>query len=309
MPRASPAMPRRGHRPHLPSVDTGTAGHEPGPAVPLTPREKKKVRSRTAVSPQVVHEAIRIEGEEELVRPAAALVWSGVAAGLSMGFSLVGEGILHAALPDASWRPLVAKLGYSLGFLFVILGRQQLFTENTLLVVLPFLARPERAVLRRVGRVWGFVLAANVIGALAFAASLRIESVLSPEVRSAFSEIGHRALAPGFVGVLVRGIYGGWLIALMVWLLPAARFAKFFVVVTVTWLVGAGEFSHSIAGSVEVLYLVVTGQIGIATFLGGFFVPALVGNSIGGVALVAALNHAQVVAGHEKDGSEHATRQ
>ncbi len=272
------------------------------PAVPLRPLERKKVRARTAVTPQVVHEAIRLEGEDELVRPTAALLWSAVAAGLSMGFSLVGEGILHAALPDLAWRPLVSKLGYSLGFLFVILARQQLFTENTLLVVLPFLARPRREVFRRVARVWGLVLVGNVVGALAFAASLTLDSVGSSELRTAMSAIGHKALEPGFFGVLFRGIYGGWLIALMVWLLPAARYAKFFVVVTVTWLVGAGEFSHVIAGSIEVLYLVVSGQLGAGTFLGGFFVPALVGNSIGGVALVAALNHAQVVAGRERAG-------
>jgi formate/nitrite transporter FocA (FNT family) len=268
-------------------------------AVPLTKHEKRRVRARTAVSPQVVHEAIRREGQEELLRPAAALVWSAVAAGLSMGFSLVGEGVLHAALPDAPWRPVVAKLGYSLGFLFVVLGRQQLFTENTLLVILPFLARPGLGPLRRVARVWALVLAGNLAGALAFAASLRYGDVVSPELHRAFSEIGHRALAPGPAGVLVRAVYGGWLIALMVWLLPAARSARFFVIVAVTWLVGAGEFSHSIAGSIEVLFLAVTGQVGIGTFLGGFLLPALVGNSVGGVALVAALNHAQVVAGHE----------
>ncbi len=94
-----------------------------------------------------------------------------------------------------------------------------------------------------------------------------------------------------------RGVYGGWLIALMVWLLPAARAARFFVVVTVTWLVGAAELSHVIAGSVEVLYLVAAGDVGVARFVGGFLVPAFLGNSLGGVALVAALNHGQVVAG------------
>jgi formate/nitrite transporter FocA (FNT family) len=266
-------------------------------AVPLSRQERRKVRARTAVPPQVVHEAIRREGEDELVRPAAALLWSAVAAGLSMGFSLVGEGILHAALPDTPWRPVVAKLGYSLGFLFVVLGRQQLFTENTLLVVLPLLARPRAAVLARVARVWGLVLAGNLAGALAFAASMTAGAVVSPDLHGAFTEIGRKALEPGFAGVLVRGIYGGWLIALMVWLLPVARSARFLVVLTVTWLVGAGEFSHVVAGSVEVLYLAATGQAGVGQVVGGFLVPALAGNSIGGVALVAALNHAQVVAG------------
>ncbi len=268
------------------------------PAVPLGRAERKKASARTAVGPRVVHEAIRREGDEELIRPASALFWSALAAGLSMGFSLVAEGVLRAGIPDAPWRPLVTKLGYSLGFLFVILGRQQLFTENTLTVVLPFLAAPGFRPICRVARVWGIVLSANVVGAFLFAWTITLGGLFSPDQRAAFADLGRTALQPGPGGVLVRGIYGGWLIALMVWLLPAARSARFFVIVTVTWLVGAAELSHSIAGSVEVLYLVANGHIGLGTFLLRFFLPAVLGNSIGGVALVAALNHQQVVAGH-----------
>jgi formate/nitrite transporter FocA (FNT family) len=163
--------------------------------------------------------------------------------------------------------------------------------------MLPLLARPGARTLARVAALWAVVLAANVIGAAAFAASLHAGGLFSPDLRAAFSELGHRAIAPGFLGIVGRGIYGGWLIALMVWLLPAARSARFFVIVTVTWLVGAAELSHVIAGSVEVFYLVATGELGAGAALGGFVLPAFLGNSVGGVALVAALNHAQVVAG------------
>src|SRR5579863_122394 len=89
--------------------------------------EERQVQERVAIGAHVVHETIRREGEEELCRPASALAWSGLAAGLSMGFSLVAEGLLAAGLPRASWTPLVAKLGYSVGFLIVVLGRQQLY--------------------------------------------------------------------------------------------------------------------------------------------------------------------------------------
>ncbi len=85
------------------------------PAVPLKRSERRKVQTRTALRPQVVHEVIRREGEEELGRPATALLWSARAAGLSMGFSHVGEGVLRAALPDAPWRALVAKVGTASG--------------------------------------------------------------------------------------------------------------------------------------------------------------------------------------------------
>jgi formate-nitrite transporter family protein len=253
-----------------------------------------------ALSPQVVHEAIRREGEEELGRPGSALVLSGLAAGLSMGFSLVAEGILTGALPDAPWRPLVAKLGYSLGFLFVILGRQQLFTENTLTVILPLLAKPGPGRIAQVARVWGLVLAANVAGAALFAAALHIDHIFSPDARQAFLELGRRAVEPSFLTKLVRGIFGGWLIALMVWLLPSARSARFFVIVSVTWLVGAADLTHVIAGAVEALHLVVEGELSLGAFLGTFLLPAFLGNSLGGVALVAALNHAQVVAGRAR---------
>src|ERR671938_829055 len=84
-----------------------------------------EAEERTAVPAKVVHEAVRLEGEEELRRPSSALAWSGLAAGLSMGLSLVADGVLRARLPDLPWRPLVSRLGYTVGYLVVILGRQQ----------------------------------------------------------------------------------------------------------------------------------------------------------------------------------------
>ncbi len=102
-------------------------------------REDRVVEEKAAVGSHIVYKAILKEADEELGRSTIALAWSGLAAGLSMGFSLVAEGLLQSHLPDAAWRPLISKFGYSLGFLIVILGRQQLFTENTLTPMLPLL--------------------------------------------------------------------------------------------------------------------------------------------------------------------------
>src|SRR3954447_25702402 len=132
-------------------------------------REEDEVHEKAAAGAHIVYKAILKEADEELARPSIALAWSGLAAGLSMGFSLVAEGLLRAALPDAPWRPLVAKLGYSLGFIIVILGRQQLFTENTLTPILPLLRRKNFATFLQVMRLWGVVLLANVIGTILFA--------------------------------------------------------------------------------------------------------------------------------------------
>ncbi len=104
---------------------------------PLSERELEHVEQRARLRAPAIYETVLREGEEELTRPVASLWWSGLAAGLSIGFSLVAQGLLEAHLPEAGWKPVVTKLGYSAGFLLVILGRQQLFTENTVTAVLP----------------------------------------------------------------------------------------------------------------------------------------------------------------------------
>ena len=259
--------------------------------------ERREAEERSAPSGKVVYRAIMKEGEEELARPSAALFWSGLAAGLSMGFSMIAEGLLHAYLPDAPWRPLVSKLGYSVGFLIVILGRQQLFTENTLTPILPLLKRRRAATVGNVARLWSVVLVANLLGALAVALVCARTEAFDPHVRESFAELGRRATEHGFGVTLLRGVFAGWLIALMVWLLPFAETARVWVIVIVTYVVGLGHFSHIIAGAVEVFALAAAGQASWASVLGGYVAPTLVGNILGGVTLVATLNHAQVVAG------------
>jgi formate-nitrite transporter family protein len=259
--------------------------------------EQKEAEERSAPSGKVVYKAILKEGEDELKRSSSALFWSGLAAGLSMGFSMIAEGLLHAYLPDAPWRPLVSKFGYSVGFLIVVLGRQQLFTENTLTPVLPLLQRRPGATVGNVARLWAVVLVANLLGALLVGIVAARTEAFDPHVRESFVEIGRKATEHGFGVTLLRGVFAGWLIALMVWLLPFAETARVWVIVVITYVVGLGHFSHIIAGAVEVFALAAAGQAGWASVLGGYVVPTLVGNVLGGVTLVATLNHAQVVAG------------
>ena len=261
--------------------------------------QQSKVERRRRATAAVIHDTILSEGEEELERPVSSLFWSAVAAGLAMGFSLAVEGLLWSGLPDTGWRPLVANLGYTVGFLIVVLGRQQLFTETTLTVVLPVLHRKTWSTLKLMLRLWGGVLVANVIGTLVYAAVAAHTEAFSPEARQAFGEIGRHAAEPGFWVTLLRAIVAGWLIALMVWLLPEAGAASPFVIVVITYVVGLAGLAHVIAGSTEVSYAAFIGIVSWSEFAFGFFVPALLGNIIGGVTLVAVLNHGQVQAGQE----------
>ncbi len=257
--------------------------------------EHQEAKERSAPSSKIIHEAILREGKEELDRTSDALFWSGLAAGLSMGLSMIAQGVMTHYLPDSPWRPLVASLGYSLGFLVVVLGRQQLFTENTLTPILPLLHQRTWRGLRNVLRLWGVVLVANLLGGLALALVVAHTGTFEPAIRAEFAHMGEEALAPSFGIVMIRGIFAGWMIALMVWILPFADTGRIWVIIVITYVVGICHFSHVIAGTIEVFTLAASGGVSWAQALGGFTVPALLGNILGGVLLVAGLNHAQVV--------------
>ena len=273
-----------------------------------------EVEERRSPTGEVVYEAVFQEGEQELKRPVSALVWDGLAAGLSMGFSFLGAGLIRAFLPDAQWAPLLASFGYTLGFLIVILGRQQLFTENTLTVMLPLMRRHDAHTLGQVLRLWGvafaanvvgaMIFAANIVGAIVFAAVLAHTDVVQPHV---FESLRHTALdaMPGSFGIaFVRGIFAGWMIALVVWLLPFAESARVGVIVILTYIVGLARLTHVIVTAVDGSFSAFVGDATWSAFLAHGLVPALLGNILGGVSLVAALNHAQVIAGERAENPQ-----
>jgi len=268
--------------------------HEQEHQSQLSGLEARDAIRRSAPRAAVVFEAIRLEAVEELARRNSALFWSGIAAGLSMGFSFIAEALLQAGLPDAPWRPLVTKLGYSIGFMIVILGRQQLFTENTLTPVIHVLHERRFGVLLDTLRLWAVVLVANILATLLFAVGLYAAKVFDPAQSEALQAVAMDAVAGGFRGTFLSAILAGWLIALMVWLLPVAETARVAVVIIITYLVGLGGFSHIIAGSTLAFYAFAAGLATPWAVLGDFFLPTLLGNILGGVAFVAVLNYAQV---------------
>jgi formate/nitrite transporter FocA (FNT family) len=257
--------------------------------------KEEHIQERTAPAGEIVYHAVYREGEHELERRNWALMWSALAAGLSMGFSLLSEAFLTAYLPNTPWRPLLTKIGYSVGFLIVILGRQQLFTENTLTVILPLLKKRKRGMLLNVARLWAVVLISNIVGALAFATFLSKTSVLQSPMPSIIDQIAISSLHPTFLSAMLNAIFAGWLIALMIWLLPFAETAKVWVIALLSYIIGIGHFPHIIAGSVPTLYLLLTDSLTFGRWLELFFLPTLLGNIIGGMALVAMAVHAEFV--------------
>ncbi len=245
-----------------------------------------------APSPREIHNVIREEGEEQLQRHSGALAYSGLAAGLSMGFSFLTMALLQGRLPDAEWTPLVTSFGYTLGFLIVILGRQQLFTETTLTPVLPILAEFSGERLIKLFKFWGIVLGTNLVGTWLFAFGIAHESFFVPTVWHSLGSIAVEAVQEPFGPMIFKSILAGWLIALMVWVLPSAGPAKMPIIMVITYTVAMGHFSHSIAGSCEAAFAVLTGSKELYDYFVVFLFPTVLGNTIGGVAMVAMLNHA-----------------
>jgi len=258
--------------------------------------EEDQARENAPLRALVIHEIIRAEGEAELERPVSAMVWSGLAAGLSMGFSFAVEALLRSDLGPGPGAHAVASLGYTTGFIIVVLGRQQLFTESTLSAVLPVLTRRDLTTALATARLWNVVFLANVIGTWLFAAAVAFGHPFRPEVTASLDQMARESVSQPFWNTLLRAVLAGWLIALMVWLLPSARSARFFVIGAITWVVAMARLSHVIAGSTEAAYATLTGSAGFGACLTAFLIPTLIGNTIGGVALVGMLNHAPVSA-------------
>jgi formate/nitrite transporter FocA (FNT family) len=271
------------------------AAKDPGVKQEITENDAKDIEERSSARTLVIYEVVRRLGEEEMARPVVSLWWSGVAAGLSISFSVLAQAILQTHLPDTAWRPLVADFGYSVGFVMVVMSRQQLFTENTVTAVLPVMAELNIGNLAKLARMWGVVLLANFAGTLFAALFTTYTPVLTPELYNGMLDVSRHILGHGFAEMFFRGIAAGFLVAAMVWLIPSAEAAQFYVIVLMTYLISAGSFMHIVAGSVEAFLLVLAGQLNWLSMFKDFVIPVLAGNIVGGTALFALIAYAQVM--------------
>jgi formate/nitrite transporter FocA (FNT family) len=261
----------------------------------LDTEDEKQVDEFSKVSTSVIFEAIRRDGEHELSRPMSALWWSGVAAGLAISTSVLAKGFFESILPHADWAAGITNLGYTLGFLIVILGRMQLFTENTITPILPLFLAPTRAKFAQTARLWAIVFAANLVGCLAAALVLVYANILPSSRFEGILSISRHYAEASPLEHFTWGIPAGFLIAALVWTLPRMESAgEVLMIVIVTYTIGLGGMSHVVAGSTELFVLVVSGELGIAPAVFAGILPAFAGNVLGGTGIFAALTYAQV---------------
>lgn len=266
--------------------------------------ESSKDEPRPATTPSVgrstdiwysaerIFQRITATADEEFAKRSHLLFVSGLIAGLSMSLSVVGRANLAGAVPGPAADPIGALL-YPLGFLFVIMGRYQLYTENTLTPVVRVMTRI--ASIPHLLRVWGVVLVANLLGTGIAAFALAKTNIFSAPAAEAARDLGHHLVAMSGPTLFWKGIVAGWLVASIVWLVHAtdSSVTRFLTVFLVTYVLAIADLAHCVVGACEVLYLVLTGGASWSAFWWGFFAPATAGNTVGGVLLVAGLNFAR----------------
>jgi formate/nitrite transporter FocA (FNT family) len=287
-------------------MDTKKDGKTPD----LSEKEQHEVEKNQPPRAAVLHEIIRTQGDQELERSVAALWWSALAAGLTMGLSLMGMGLLNSRLPDGEGFKVIASFGYCAGFLAVILARQQLFTENTLTAVLPIMSKPTLGNFGRLLRLWGVVLVGNLCGTLLVAYVMLELPIFDSKTDEAFLDIGRKVMENDASQMFAKGIVSGWMIATMVWMIPSMESAKMWIIILITYLMALGDFTHIVVGSLEVGYLVFAGELPWKDFWLVFAGPTLVGNIVGGSFIFALISHAQIrsESGPPKSAAEQAEK-
>lgn len=243
-------------------------------------------------SPQI-YEVIAAEGNEELRRPFTALMWSAFVAGICISFSLFCEAFIKINVSEDGNYFLLENLGYTVGFIIVIIGRFQLFTENTITAVLPILDKSYHTSFIRIVRLWSIVIFFNFVGTFLVAALTTLLPIFTAEQVTAFLDISDHAVNKELHLIFFQGIPAGFLIAALVWMIPSVEGTKFWIILLVTYVIAIGDFSHVIAGSVEAFLLMLNGQTTILHAL-GYLCAAALGNIVGGTGLFAFMAYAQV---------------
>jgi formate/nitrite transporter FocA (FNT family) len=268
---------------------------EKSETLPDQPKSVEKPEAGTRLSAAEIHDNVLGPAEEELERSAAGLLWSSFAAGLTIGFSFLVGGFVQTLVPER-YAHAAAGIVYPVGFVFVVFARSELFTENTLEPVIPLLHKRDADTFKKMLRMWGLLLVGNLVGAAIFAFVMQRTSLIESDVKTHLDQMATLSTSDGFGLTLTRGIMAGWLIALLTWLMASTHesIAHLVLVWLTTAPIALLNFRHSIVGSVEAFYRVSAGTASVGQMFGQFVIPAVVGNTIGGVVLVALLNYGQV---------------
>ena len=260
----------------------------------LPKNERLVLHEHAPLPPRLIFNIIREEGEAELKRPFQALVFSGLAAGILVSFSFLFRSIFHMHMGDSPMEPLVSCLGYTVGFIIVILGRMQLFTENPITTIIPLLSEWSWTRFCEVARLWATVFLFNIIGTAIAAVFYSSPYTLSPEIEAAMHEVAVNVMRLDPLENILRGIPAGILIAAIVWISPQTKYFRFVMIMFLVYFIALGDFAHVVVGSCEMAFEVIANDADFFDYFFRFLLPCGLGNIIGGTVIFTLLVYYQV---------------
>ena len=237
-----------------------------------------------------IFQRVVVSGEEEILIPGRQLFFSGVAAGFAITLTVLAYASV-LAITDGPSGELVAPLLYPLGFVFIVVGEYQLYTENTLPPVTLVLTR--LASIPSLIRVWSIVIAGNLVGVAIGAYILATTGMLGPDTVDAAESLGMHGLRTPWMAVFFKGIFAGWLVAGLVWLDHAMRdsIGRILVIYVIMFTVPTADLFHIITSMGDALFVFFRGTATLSSLTWEFLVPVFLGNTVGGVVPVAVLNY------------------
>ena len=259
----------------------------------------KKVANDDNLSQAKSYASILVEqvmdARETFERSLGSLFTSAFTAGLEIGISffmiLSAFALLSGVLPS-HYAIVLASLLYPIGFIIVVIGQSLLFTEQTSLLSLPVLNKIEP--LHKLLRLWGIVIAGNVVGGCLFAA-LMIGLGLNMQLFSVSDIDAYAEHILGFRWWVIFGsaILAGWMMGVTAWLVTSARdtLSRIVLVTLITGSIGFLGLHHSIVGNIEIFSALIYGNtVSLGRYL-LFLIVILLGNTVGGVVFVAVLKN------------------
>jgi formate/nitrite transporter FocA (FNT family) len=245
---------------------------------------------RDRFSSDEIFQRILAAADEEIRVGKRELFFSGLAA----GFAITITFLLYTAMTaKTGGDPVLSAILYPLGFVYIILGDYQLFTENTL--------PPVALVLERLASVpallgiWGIVLAANLVGGIAGAFFLSSTGVFTPEAAGVAAGFAEKAIDTAWWTLFAKAVFAGLIVAGVVWVDYASRdtISRLVLVYVAFLAIPFGNLYHVVVSTTEMAYLVFQGELALTDGVWEFVLPVLLGNSLGGVALVTVVNYFQ----------------
>ncbi|MBR6013855.1 MAG: formate/nitrite transporter family protein [Selenomonadaceae bacterium] len=260
----------------------------------LSQEERRAIKENHPIQPQLIFKIIRTEGEEELRRKFVALAFSALAAGIFVSFSFFFRSVFHFHMGDSQFEPLISSFGYTVGFVIVILGRMQLFTENPITTIIPLLCNFTGKEFFKVVRLWSIVFFFNIIGTSIAATFFSFNYAVSPEFENAMHEVARNVMRLDAIENIFRGIPAGIIIAVLVWIAPQTRNFRLSTIIFLVYFIALGDFSHVVVGSCEMAFEIIEGDANFFDYFFKFLIPTGIGNVIGGTVIFTLLIHNQV---------------